>query len=179
MASSDPADVLAYPRYRTKIAAGLLALSLGWAGAHRWYLGHRRAWLITTAAWVLLAASQIFFASPWDNPAFLALFILAAAGFIDGLRLCLMADEDFNNRYNPGLPPRTHMGWSVVLIAVATLLIGAVVTLMGIAMTTIYVWTEMGWLDGYQFSVKDTILKTSTYLTIEGHKTKSDQAQAR
>lgn len=147
-----PADSAA-PRTscRTKVAAGLLALFLGWAGAHWWYLGRRWAWLLTLVALALLAASQTLFASRWDNPAFLALFIPAAAGFIDGLRLCLMADEAFDARYNPGLPPRQHMGWPVVLTAAATLLIGTAVTMAGIAMINLYVWTAMGWLEGYNF----------------------------
>jgi len=151
MPSADPAALRILPRYRTKVAAGLLALSLGWAGAHGWYLGRRRAWLVTAIALTLLAASQTLFNSRWDNPAFLVLFFPAAAGFIDGLRLCLMADDAFNARYNPGLPPRVHMGWPVVLTAAATLLIGAVVTVAGIAMINVYVWTAMGWLDGYHF----------------------------
>jgi len=139
----------ALPRYRTKLVAGLLALCLGWAGVHGWYLGRRRAWCWTIIALVLLLASQTLFEARWENPAFLALFLPAAGGFIDGLHLCLMADDAFNARYNPGLPARVQMGWPVVLTAVVTLLIGAVVTLAGIAMTNLYVWRAMGWLDGY------------------------------
>jgi len=141
----------ASPRYRSKIVAGLLALLLGWAGIQRWYLGRPHAWRLTALSLALLWASQTGFDSRWDNPAFLALVLPAAAGFIDGLRLCLMADDTFNARYNPGLPPRAQMGWPVVLIAVATFLVGSIVTVAGIAMITVYIWTIMGWLDGYTF----------------------------
>jgi len=149
MPSAQPA-CLPSSSYRTKIVAGLLALWLGWAGAQSWYLGRRSARWVTALALMLLVASQTLFDARWENPAFLALFIPAAAGFIDGLRLCLMPDEVFDARYNPGLPVRAHMGWPVVLLAGVTLLIGAVVTLWGIAMTTLYVWQALGWLDGYQ-----------------------------
>ena len=139
------------PRYRTKLRAGLLALLLGWAGAHWWYLGRRGAVLYTVIALALLVISQTLFDSRWDNPAFLALFVPATAGFIDGLRLCLMDDARFNARYNIGLPPLAMMGWPTVLLAVATLLIGAIVTMAGVAMINVHIWTAMGWLDGYNF----------------------------
>jgi len=133
---------------RTKFKAGILALTLGWLGAHGWYLGWRRARWISTLALALLVASQALFESRWENPAFLALFVPAALGFVDGLRLCLMPDALFNARYNPGLPPLTQMGWPVVCLTVALLLVGAVVTLFGIAMINLYVWQAMGWLEG-------------------------------
>jgi len=41
------------------------------------------------------------------------------------------------------------MGWPVVCLSVALLLVGAVVTLFGIAMINLYVWQAMGWLDDY------------------------------
>jgi len=134
---------------RSKFNAGVLALVLGWLGAHAWYLGWRRARWLSVVALLLLVASQTVFASRWENPAFLALFVPAAVGFIDGLRLCLMPDAVFNARYNPDLPPVAQMGWPVVCLTVVLLLVGAVVTLFGIAMINLYVWQQMGWLDGY------------------------------
>jgi len=134
---------------RTKFKAGLLALTLGWLGAHGWYLGWRRARWMTALALLLLAASQTLFESRWENPALLVLFVPAAVGFIDGLRLCLAPDAVFNARYNPNLPPVAQMGWPVVCLTVVLLLVGAVVTLFGIAMINLYVWQMMGWLDGY------------------------------
>jgi len=90
------------PRHpRTKFKAGVLALLAGWLCAHGWYLGWRRARWVTALALLLLTASQTLFASRWENPAALALFIAAAVGFIDGLRLCLAPDAAFNARYNP------------------------------------------------------------------------------
>ncbi|KDC04556.1 NINE protein, partial [Bordetella bronchiseptica] len=47
-------------RPRSKIALGLLACALGWIGAHWWYLGRRRAWMVTLAAILCLAATQWF-----------------------------------------------------------------------------------------------------------------------
>ena len=137
-------------RYRTKVAAGLLAFLLGWIGAHWWYLGRRGAALYTAAVAIVLLISQTAFDSWWENPAFLFLVVPATAGFIDALVLCLMPDETFNARYNPGHPPRAQMGWGPVLVAGVTLLGGTIVTMTGIAMIVIYVWTQLGWLDGYQ-----------------------------
>jgi len=133
---------------RTKLKAGILALTLGWLGAHGWYLGWRRACWISTLALALLIASQTLFESRWENPALLALFVPAALGFVDGLRLCLIPDALFNARYNAGLPATVQMGWPVVCLSVALLLVGAVVTLFGIAMINLYVWQAMGWLEG-------------------------------
>jgi len=139
----------AIARPRSKFTAGVLALTLGWLGAHGWYLGWRRAKWLSALALLLLAASQTLFSSRWENPAFLALFVPAAIGFVDGLRLCLMPDTAFHARYNPGQPPVVLMGWPVVWLTVALLLVGAVVTLFGIAMINLYVWQQLGWLDGY------------------------------
>lgn len=150
--AAPPASSAATPprRYRTKVAAGLIAFLLGWLGGHWWYLGRRRAWLFTAAAVSVLAVGLTAFESRWENPATLFMVVPATAGFIEAAVLCLMDDGKFNARYNPGLPPRRQMGWGPVLVACATLVGGSIVTLTGIAMIVIYVWTQMGWLDGYQ-----------------------------
>jgi len=137
------------PRYRTKVAAGLLAFLFGWMGAHWWYLGRRGAAWFSAAMLAIVAASQTAFESHWENPAFLFMVVPATAGFIEAIVLCLMADEKFNARYNPGLPHRAQMGWGPVILAGVTLVCGTIVTMTGIAMIVIYVWNLLGWFEGY------------------------------
>lgn len=143
---SHPADMPR--RARSKVVVGLLACFLGWLGAHWWYLGRRHAWLVTLACCLCLAGAQAF--TPWyDNPVFFLLFIPAAAGFIEGVVYSLMPDDSFDRRVNPGMGRVTHTGWGPVLVAIFGGLLGAIVTMFGIAMVVVYTWTAMGWLDGY------------------------------
>ncbi|ARP87665.1 TM2 domain-containing protein [Bordetella genomosp. 9] len=133
---------------RTKVRAGLLALFLGWMGAHWWYLGRRGAAAVTLFALACLAATQ-WFPVWYDNPAFFLLFVPMTAGFIESAVLCLRADEKFDRAYNPGLGTPSRTGLGPVLVALAALLIGSMCTIFGIAMVVVYVWKAMGWLDGY------------------------------
>ena len=66
--------------------------------------------------------------------------------------LCLMSDARFDARYNPGLVRETPSGWGPVLVALFTVLIGAVTLMFGLAMIVIYVWTQLGWLDGFDLN---------------------------
>ncbi|WP_144630989.1 TM2 domain-containing protein [Bordetella genomosp. 13] len=135
-------------RPRGKVAVGLLACCLGWLGAHWWYLGRRRAWLVTLACVLCLAGAQAY--TPWyDNPVFFLLFIPAVAGFIEGVVYSLMPDEKFDRLCNPGLGRVTHTGWGPVLVAIFGCMVGAIVGMFAIAMVVVYTWSAMGWLDGY------------------------------
>ncbi len=138
-------------RFRNKTTVGLLAALLGCIGAHWWYLGRRHAWLVSAIGVVLMTASA--FAEIWyENPAFFLLFILILDGFIEAIVLCLMSDSRFDGFYNPGLVRQRPSGWGAVLIAIFTLLIGTVALMFGIAMIVIYVWTALGWLDGFDLN---------------------------
>ena len=138
-------------RFRSKVTVGLLASLLGWAGAHWWYLGRRRAWLVTAYAAVMIVLSAQA-ASWWENPAFFLLFIPATDGFIEAVVLCLMSDARFDARYNPGLVRQAPSRWGPVLVASFTLLLGTVAVMFGLAMIVIYVWTQIGWLDGFNLN---------------------------
>ncbi|MEI7568431.1 MAG: hypothetical protein WCJ34_03215 [Alcaligenaceae bacterium] len=138
-------------RFRNKTTVGLLAALLGCIGAHWWYLGRRHAWLVSAIGVVLMTASA--FAEIWyENPAFFLLFILILDGFIEAIVLCLISDSRFDGFYNPGLVRQRPSGWGAVLIAIFTLLIGTVALMFGIAMIVIYVWTALGWLDGFDLN---------------------------
>ena len=93
------------------------------------------------------------FADIWyENPAFFLLFIPILDGFIEAIVLCLMSDVRFDGFYNPGLVREHPSGWGAILIAIFTLLIGTVALMFGIAMIVIYVWTALGWLEGFDLN---------------------------
>jgi hypothetical protein len=138
-------------RFRHKTTVGLLAALFGCVGAHWWYLGRRYAWIVSLAGVALMIASA--FAEIWyENPAFFLLFIPILDGFIEAIVLCLMSDAKFDRFYNIGLVRQSPSGWGAVLIAIFTLLIGAVALMFGIAMIVIYIWTALGWLDGFDLN---------------------------
>lgn len=132
---------------KSKVLAGLLAFYGGWFGAHWYYLGRPRPWLLTLLALVMIA---IALQSPvwWDSPALFVVFIPAVAGFIESLVLCLRSDEKFDARYNPGYRRVKHTGWGPVLVAISGLLLGTVLTLFGIAHVILHIWQRLGWLEG-------------------------------
>jgi len=138
-------------RFRHKTTVGLLAALLGCVGAHWWYLGRRHAWMVSVLGVALMIASA--FADIWyENPAFFLLFIPILDGFIEAVVLCLMSDAKFDGFYNVGLVRERPSGWGAVLIAGFTLLIGTVALMFGIAMIVMYVWTALGWLDGFNLN---------------------------
>lgn len=135
---------------RSKVVAGLLSFYGGWFGAHWYYLGRPYAkWLTFTVVACLLWASQ----APiwWDTPLLFAVFIPAIAGFIESLVLCLMSDERFDARYNPGYVRIKQTGWGPVLVAISGLLMGTILTLFAIAHVVLHIWKRLGWLDGLNF----------------------------
>ena len=138
-------------RFRHKTTVGLLAALFGCVGAHWWYLGRRHAWMVSVLGVALMIASA--FADIWyENPAFFLLFIPILDGFIEAVVLCLMSDAKFDGFYHVGLGRARPSGWGAVLIAIFTLLIGTVALMFGIAMIVIYVWTALGWLDGFNLN---------------------------
>jgi hypothetical protein len=138
-------------RFRHKTTVGLLAALLGCVGAHWWYLGRRHAWMVSVFGVALMIASA--FADIWyENPAFFLLFIPIVDGFIEAIVLCLMSDAKFDGFYNKGLVRERPSGWGAVLIAIFTLLIGTVALMFGIAMIVMYVWTALGWLEGFNLN---------------------------
>jgi hypothetical protein len=138
-------------RFRHKTTVGLLAALFGCVGAHWWYLRRRHAWVVSVLGVTLMIASA--FADIWyENPAFFLLFIPILDGFIEAIVLCLMSDAKFDGFYNVGLVRERPSGWGAVLIAIFTLLIGTVALMFGIAMIVIYVWTALGWLEGFDLN---------------------------
>ncbi|HUH60684.1 MAG TPA: NINE protein [Candidimonas sp.] len=137
-------------RHRSKVAAAWLACLLGVFGAHWWYMGRRGAWVITAFSVAMLVLSR-FYPVWWDNPAFLALIIPMADGFIEALVFALKPDDAFDAKYNQGSGKTTRTGWNAVIVAILTTFFGGTIFVFGIALIVVHVYTAMGWLDGYVY----------------------------
>lgn len=112
--------------FRRKSLAALLAFLLGALGAHRIYLGRPRWWLplaVTALALPLLIGVRNWY----QTPAFFVLMVPVAAGFIEALVIALTPDEKFDARFNAASGRCNASGWDAVLVAIATLMVGATV----------------------------------------------------
>lgn len=119
--------------FRRKSLAALLAFLLGALGVHRLYLGQPRWWLplaVTGLTLPLLVGVRNWY----QTPAFFILMLAVVAGFIDALVLALTPDEKFDARFNPSSGRRNASGWDAVLVAIATLMVGATVVITTIVL---------------------------------------------
>jgi TM2 domain-containing membrane protein YozV len=119
--------------FRHKALAALLAAVAGAVGAHRVYLGQRLWWVplaVSLTMLPLLAGVRNWY----QSPAFFVLMIPVIAGFIEALVIALTPDERFDARFNAHVERRNRSGWDAVLIAIATLMVGATVLLTTIAL---------------------------------------------
>jgi TM2 domain len=132
-----PAPVpAAKSRYRSKTVTAWLALLLGAAGAHRWYLhGWRDVW-----AWCFLLPSLLGLIGVLrmraqgldDQTGWLLVPLLGlslSAAMLAAIVHALTADEKWDARFNPGHAV-VPTGWGAVIAAMTALLLGGTV-LMG------------------------------------------------
>jgi len=119
--------------FRRKSLAALLAFLFGAFGAHRIYLGRPRWWL-PLAVTALTLPLLIGVRNWYQTPAFFVLMVPVVAGFIEALILALMPDEKFDARFNAGSERRNDSGWDAVLVAIATLMVGATVLMTTIVL---------------------------------------------
>src|ERR671912_279961 len=121
--------------FRHKAVAALLASLTGAVGLNRLYLGQPFWWLplgITLIALPLILGVQNWY----QTPAFFVLMVPVVAGFIQALVIALMPDERFDARFNPTHARRNRSGWDAVVVAVASLFVGAIVLMTTIALLT-------------------------------------------
>ena len=112
-----------------------MASLTGALGLHRLYLGQRWWWLPLGVT--LIALPLIIGVDSWyQSPAFFVLMVPVIAGYIQALFIALMPDERFDARFNAGQAHHNSSGWDAVLVAVATLFVGAVVLMTTIALLT-------------------------------------------
>jgi len=134
--------------HRSKVIAALLAAVLGTLSVHSWYLGRPWAWLTSLGAG-LLAAKAALAPVWWNTPAFFLLVVPATAGFVEALIFSLKSDDWFDACYNPHSTRRTRTGWAPVLIAIFSTLAGSTLLLFVLALSVLYVYKALGWLEGY------------------------------
>ena len=121
--------------FRHKAFAALLASMTGAFGINRLYLGQGWWWL-PLAVTVLSLPLTVGVTNWYQTLPFFVLMLPVVAGFIQALVIALMPDDRFDARFNAGQARRNHSGWGAVLVAIATLLGGAIVLVTSIALLT-------------------------------------------
>ena len=121
--------------FRHKAFAALLASLGGAFGLNRLYLGQSLWWL--PLGITLIALPLTLGVTNWyQTPPFFVLMVPVVAGFIQALVIALMPDDRFDARFNPAQSRQNSSGWGAVLVAIATLLVGAIVLITSIALLT-------------------------------------------
>jgi len=120
--------------HKNKTVATLLALLLGGVGAHRFYLkaSADRIGLLHLCA---LPIVGILYGSVRPHPFYVVLPLLVSsiAGYLEALVLGLMPDEKFDARYNAGSGRASRSNWTLPVVLVLTVMVGAVVLIGTIA----------------------------------------------
>jgi|SRR3569623_7264 len=115
--------------HKNKTFAAFLAFLLGGLGAHRFYLyGWKDKWAWVHIASLPLAVLALFVISGTSQPrAFAAgpIVISILAGFLESLVIGLTPDDKWDARHNAGSGKTSQSGWTLVLLLVLTLGIGA------------------------------------------------------
>ena len=121
--------------HKNKTFATFLGLLLGGLGAHRFYLKGATDRLGLLHVCSVPIAGLVYGAGHAPNPfwVLLPLLISYCAGFIETLVIGLTPDEKWDARYNTGTGAQSHSGWPVVLLLVATMLVGATVVIATIS----------------------------------------------
>ena len=127
-------------RFRSKTLTAALAFLFGSLGAHRFYLyGFRDifAWLHVVATAVgllgltLLASCKLASGAGWACSVVGYVTLLAA--FLGAIVYGLRPDAKWDAQFNAHTNRRSDSGWTVVLIVIAALFVGASVLMGGLA----------------------------------------------
>ena len=118
--------------HKSKTLAGLLAMLLGPLGAHRLYLGSKWWWLypLCIPFFILSFESKKWF----QETVFFIGMIAVIASLLEAIIISLTPDETWDLRFNSHSKHHSENGWSCVLIAVISLLIGATVLITTLAL---------------------------------------------
>jgi hypothetical protein len=121
--------------HKNKTFATLLALLLGGLGAHRFYLKSATDRLGLLHLCSVPVMGLVYSLGRGTNPfwVLLPLLVSCCVGFIEALVIGLMPDEKWDAKYNAGSGTQSHSGWMVVVLLVATLLVGATVVIATIS----------------------------------------------
>jgi hypothetical protein len=113
--------------HKNKTLATFLALVLGGVGVHRFYLKGSTDRLGLLHVCSIPVAGLVYGLGHAPNPFWVALPLLVSAivGFIEALVIGLTPDEKWDAAYNAASGRKSDSSWLVVLLLVATLMIGA------------------------------------------------------
>jgi TM2 domain-containing membrane protein YozV len=124
-------------RHKIKTLTTFLAAFLGGIGAHRFYLHgfrDRFGWLHVVTLPISLLAMAV-----WpDEPKLFTgcLFVISIlAGMLQALAIGLTPDEKWDSRYNSLSGKQSDSGWTVVLLVVFSLTVGATGVIAALART--------------------------------------------
>lgn len=114
-------------QHKNKTLATFLALVLGGLGAHRFYLKGPVDRLGLLHVCALPATGLVYGLGHAPNPFWVLLPLLVSyiAGFIEALVIGLTPDEKWDAARNAGSGRRSDSNWVVVVLLVATMLVGA------------------------------------------------------
>lgn len=130
---SKPVAAASQP-HRSKTLAGALALFAGWAGAHRLYLGSRFWWLYPLFALPAMGLALAVGGEHWyRQPGFFLASLVVLIAMLEAIVICLTPDEKWDARHNPGLAASPASGWFAVLVAIASLFLGAMLLMSVLA----------------------------------------------
>lgn len=128
--------------FKNKTLTAALAFLLGWLGAHRFYLrgkADRFGWLHivgsalgVAGAWLMWSTAQSSIAG-WVLSAVGCVSVLS--GFLAAIVYGLRPDERWDAQFNAASTRRSQSGWTVVLIVIFALFIGAGYLMSGLAYT--------------------------------------------
>jgi hypothetical protein len=121
--------------HKNKTVATLLALLLGGLGAHRFYLksGADRLGLLHLCS--VPVAGLVYGLGRGPNPFWVLLPLLLSyiAGFIEALVIGLTPDDQWDAARNRGSGRSSRSTWLVVVLLVATMLVGTTVLIATIS----------------------------------------------
>jgi TM2 domain-containing membrane protein YozV len=122
--------------HKNKTVATLLALLLGGFGIHRFYLkpGADRIGLLHLCC---LPVTGILYGAVKPHPFYIVLPLLVSfiVGFVEALVIGLTPDEKWDAQYNAHSGQQTRSNWVLVLLLVATVLIGTIARLSDVVYT--------------------------------------------
>lgn len=120
--------------HKNKTIATLLALLLGGLGAHRFYLkgGADRLGLLHLCS---LPIAGILYGAVKPHPFYMLLPLLVSfvAGYVEALVIGLAPDERWDATYNKGSGRQSRSNWTLPVLLVLTMMVGAVVLIGTIA----------------------------------------------
>lgn len=126
--------------FRSRTVAAVLAMFAGTFGAHHFYLGRRFWWIYPLIAMPLWAIALRF--DEWYRqwPFFIA-GLVTVVSLGEAIRIGLISDEAWDARFNQGSSMRSRNGLGAVLVAAASLFLGALLFMSILALVLERIFT--------------------------------------